>query len=124
MSGPTYAGLDKGYIVNNSVPEFTVVMLAGQENVASNDNTALAIGVCQEHIVETVDFGRRVANIRMEGITRAVSDVAIARGANVYAAANGRVTNTDATGANPKLGRCLTPSAAAGEHIDLWLTHR
>jgi len=122
MSGPNYTGLDKGYIIDDAVPEFTVVKLVSTEHAAAYDGTGFAFGVCQEHIVEDRDFGQRVANVRMEGVTRAVADGAIAIGEEVYAAADGRVTN-DNTGAPPKLGRCVTPSPGADRQLDLWLTH-
>jgi len=123
MSGPNYTGLDKGYIIDDAVPEFTVVKLVSVEHAASYNGTGFAFGVCQEHIVEERDFGQRVANVRMEGVTRAVAAGAIALGAEVYAAPDGRVTDDDDTGSNPKLGRCVTPSPGADRQLDLWLTH-
>lgn len=125
MSGTTYGGMDKGFVVDNSTPEFRLVRRASQEHVVHYDGTGLPLGVLQENVTETRDFGRRVANVRMEGITRAVADGAIALDAIVYAAPDGRVSAGDGGATpRPRLGRCITPCTAADRQIDLWFTER
>lgn len=127
--GPNYTGLDKGFYADSAVPQFNAVRLTDVENVTLNDGTGLLVGICQEE-VEARDAGRRVVNVRLEGITRAVADGAIGLGVVVYVATGGRVTAAatraegTATVNNTRIGRCLTPATAAGYHIDLWLTQR
>lgn len=122
MPGPNFV-LDKGLQPTAATPVFTAVVLAAtKEKVTPAGAAARAIGVCQEEITADDAAKGRVANIRMMGISRCVAAAAIAIGDRVIVAASGRVTSTGAVAGNPVLGIALEAAAAAGDHIDIFLT--
>lgn len=128
--GPNY-GLAKGFAADTAIPKFRAVRQTDTEHCAlANAAGQQILGVCQEEITANDATNGRIANIRMEGITRAIAGAAIAQGDAVSVAADGRVVPAPAPAAPAvgatttvhHVGICMTAVTAAGDHIDLWLT--
>jgi hypothetical protein len=114
--------LDKGFRADTAIPRFHAVVLTDIEHCAVVDTAGVAVlGFCQEEVTEDDSDRGRVANIRMEGITRAIAGAALTLFQRVQVAADGRVIPHD-TGS--VVGRVMTPVTQANDHIDLWLTSR
>lgn len=113
--------LDKGMVATTAIPLYHVVKQVDVEDCAVTDTAGEDwVGVCQEQ-VDAEEVGlNRVVSVRLEGITRAVADGAIALRDRVTATATGTVT-TAGTG-NEIIGICLTPATEAGEWVDIQLT--
>jgi len=125
MPGPNF-GLDKGYQPTAAVRQFRAVVRSTTNKEQCAEATvagALPLGVCQEEITTADAAVGRVADIRIQGISRCIADAAIVIGAKVRVAADGRVTAVAAATANQnQLGITQTAAAAANDHIDVLLT--
>lgn len=117
--------LSKGFVADTAVPLYYAVRQTDTEHMAvANTAGQFVLGICQEEIsAEDATVGR-VARIRVMGISRGVAGAAIARGARLTVAADGRlVTAAPAAGANANVvGVALTATTAAGEWLDVLLT--
>lgn len=113
--------LDSGYVAAAAIPIFTAVKLASDTSVTPcTDATAPVIGICQETITSGDATLGRVANIRVQGVSRAINGVAgaLARGARVMPDASGRMIV--ATGAGSFVCGVVTVAGAAqGDIIEI-----
>jgi len=147
MSGPNYAGLDKGFKVDAAATnvEFgrAVKYLASDTTGktvttadASTDGTGtptaaqFIVGVYQDTFdAADVATGKAVANIRMAGITRGIAGAAVTIGQPLTVDATGRfITMTTGAGA-PAAGKsrwqagvALSPQPTAGSYLNVLLT--
>lgn len=122
MPGPNF-GLDKGYQPTGAVRQFRVVVRSttNKEQCAEASAAGAApLGVCQEEITADDASRGRVADIRIQGISRCIASAALGIGVKVAATNDGRVAAAVAT--NNVLGITQTASGAAGDHIDVLLT--
>lgn len=98
-----FLGLDKGYRASGVILKYHGVVLTADDQVAQNTvlgNTTgnTFHGVSQELIDATdLSAGKRIINIRLQGISKAVANVAIARGTFIAVAANGKFLPAIAT---------------------------
>lgn len=117
--------LDKGYVSTGAVRQFSAVVRTAVKQQCAEASVlgALTLGVCQDEVSAEQATNGRVADIRVNGITRAIADGVIGVGVRVRTAADGRVTALAAATANQNvLGITETASAAAGDHLDVNLT--
>jgi len=121
MAGPSYV-LDRGFRATTEIEQFHAVMQTDKESVKLADSSgAFCIGVVQDQAYEEDgDVGRRIVNVRLFGLTRAVASAALAVGVKVSAAADGRVQA--AAAGHAVLGVVTTPCENADEWVDLLMT--
>ena len=123
MPGPNYV-LDKGYVIDAASNIFKAQkMQSTKEHVTEcttlNDAT---IGILQETVSAT-DAGKRVASVRIEGISRCIASAAISIGQGVRATTAGKMVALAATTAKQnQVGIAQTAAAADGDHFDVLLT--
>lgn len=118
-----FTGLDKGYRASGVINKYRAVVLTADDTVAQNTvlgNTtgATFLGISQE-LIDATDLsgGKRIINIRLQGISKAVAGAAITRGTFVAVAADGRFIPAIAT--YHVVGIALNSVANAGDHFDL-----
>lgn len=121
MPGPNFV-LDKGYTPTTAVGQFRAVAYVTSDKQAVTLQTtagALCVGICQEE-VPVGDTPKRVVDIRMAGISRAVASAAVAVGAKVASTVDGRMAT--ATTGQQVVGIATTGAGIAGDHFDVLLT--
>jgi|SRR5580765_526333 len=111
--------LDKGYNAAAALTKFRAVKLSAAETVTPvTAITDVVHGFAQFSVSAAEILKGKGASVRVEGITEAEASAAIAIGAQVTIAADGRV-KTSATGERI-VGRCVGHAAsAAGDRIAL-----
>lgn len=120
MSGPS-DGLMRGYLAGGAISKFRAVELGTGEVVTqANAGTDAIIGICQEEITAGDATSGRIAAVQMTGISRCIAGAAVAIGATVMTDATGRVITATAT--NRQIGIAQQAAAAAGDHVDVFLT--
>lgn len=125
--GPNEAGLDKGFIASEAMNQFSVVKLTDVEECAVQaDDDANWLGVVQEEVLTGDNgIGRRVVNVRMVGITRAVVATAgtLDIGDFVVATTDGELVAVPSTAGDYfTVGWLMTKPEDDGDHVDLMLT--
>lgn len=125
MPGPTFAGGDKGFTMTTATTtRFRAVMQVTNESVKQADTAgARCVGICQEQVSTADATAGRVANVRMEGISRAIAgDTSPTRGTRVTTDNQGRLVA--ATTGNTPIGVVVSApgTPAAGDWIDVELT--
>lgn len=123
MAGPNFTGLDKGYLATTAVRQFRAVVDTANESM--REATTLGercVGFCQEEVSAQDATDGRIANVRMQGISRAIAGNATpVRGARVASDAQGRVVIA-ATGHIPiGIVRSAPAVPVAGDHVDVEL---
>lgn len=115
--------LDKGYVATAAIGQFRIVTQASATTCTqAAAATGALLGVCQETISADDATNGRVANIRIQGRSRAVNGVAgaLAVGTRVTSDASGRCIA--ATTGNVVVGVVRVAGAAQGDHIEIDLT--
>lgn len=121
MPGPNFV-LDKGYTPTGAVGQFRAVAYVTTDKQACVQNTTaggLCIGIMQEDVA-VGDTPKRVADVRMAGISRAIASAAIAVGAKVASTTDGRLAT--ATTGQQVVGIATTGAGVANDHFDVLLT--
>lgn len=125
MAGPNYV-LDKGFNLSNSgalQDIYRFVKFAADENKVTQATaiTDICIGVCQQR-VEAADSatGNAQVDVRILGISKVEAAAAIALGAFVAPATNGRAQTAVTT--QFRHGIAMQAATAAGQWIDVLLT--
>lgn len=114
--------LDKGYRVTTAIAIFRCVMPVTDDwSVKQADSAGAAVlGICQETVDATDGTNaKRIVNIRLEGVSKAVAGAAIANGAPVMTTNVGKVIT--ATSTNKIVGYARSTAAADGDWIDVEL---
>jgi len=121
--------LDKGYVVAsnyassdvNGVQAFRFVRLTAAQTIdRCSAITQVPIGVVMENVdVAKVATGKVAADVRLMGIARVVASAAIAVGAEVSTAADGRAVTAATT--SRVAGIALQAAGAGGDQIDVLL---
>lgn len=123
MPGPTNL-MPKGFQMTTAVEQFRWVTQIGNETAKRSDALGQrAAGIVQESVTAEDATNGRVANVWMQGISRAIAgDATPVKNARVTTTADGR-TVAVAAGQIP-LGIVVAAPAvpAAGDHIDVELT--
>lgn len=126
MAGPNWV-LDKGFIANGVIRQFRCVevVTTNKDLCTEVDGSGdFVLGISQEDVPATpaTDIGKRVIDIRLMGISRAIAGAAVTIGARVQSDAEGRVVALVAAGTRNAVGVALTAAGAAGDHINVLLT--
>jgi len=126
MSGPNFAGLDKGFLVAAAATgvDFGLGVMyndaAGTQVKLPTSAQVFCVGVAQDTLDDAkIATGKAVVNVRMFGITRAVAGAAIAVGAPVQVGSTGKFITAVAT--NNVVGWALSPASADLDHFNLFL---
>lgn len=113
--------LDKGFIVDNAIPEYHVVDQSDVDHCALQTTPGGDwVGICQESVDATDVANSRVARVRTMGVSRAVAGAAVALKARVAVNASGQLV-TAAVG-NYVVGIARTPATQAGDWFNVELT--
>jgi hypothetical protein len=122
MPGPNYV-LDKGFIIDAAAGMFTAQKLtAVKEHATLAGVGEQVIGILQETVSAADAATGRTAAVRIDGIARCLASAAVAVGARLVCAANGKMV-TATTGANQnQVGIAMTAAAADNDHFDVLLT--
>jgi hypothetical protein len=120
MAGPGYL-FNRPFIPSAAITQYRVVKITAADTVTTAAaGTDKPIGVCTEEITTADVTNGRVAAIAQMGTARCIAGAAITAGATVASDASGRVVAAVAT--NFPVGIALQAAAAAGDHIDVFLT--
>jgi hypothetical protein len=120
MAGPSNV-LSKSFLAGGAIGIYRAVEIAAGEVVTqANAGTDAILGICQEEITADDVTRGRVANVQMLGVSRCIAGAAITIGATVMTDGTGRVIAATAT--NRPIGMALQAAAAAGDHVDVFLT--
>jgi hypothetical protein len=132
--GPNY-GLDKGFLVEGATAvvygRVAIPGTAEQSAVtpSATSTTVVPLGIWQENVDTTrVATGKVIANVRLNGLTRAEAGAAITKGDRLTWDNQGRVVSQARTAAGSQpvviLGVAENAATAAGQHIDVDLAQR
>jgi hypothetical protein len=134
MAGPNFQGLDKGYLVNTgSTVTFGLAAALDRTKDGRFVKTAVAanivatggemfLGVFQETIdAAKVATGKATVNVRMAGISRAVSGGAITVGAPVTIDSAGKFVASATSAGTNIVGKAMTATTATDQYFDVWL---
>lgn len=134
MAGPNFQGLDKGFLVNTgSTVTFGLAAALDRSKDGRFCKTAVAanivatgaemfLGVFQEDVdAAKVATGKVVANVRMAGISRAISGGAIGVGAAVTIDSAGKFVAAGTGAGTNIVGKAMTATTATDQMFDVWL---
>lgn len=109
----------KAFPASAAIPIFSRVTLAANGTIAPAALTEVEIGIAQTPAFAAGDLVT-VKLRTASGTHKAVANAAVARGAAVFGAANGRVSVSAATAF--RIGTALEASTAAGDIIEIMYT--
>jgi hypothetical protein len=116
--------LDESFVIDAAANRFTCQKLAstrGHVTIAGSGEKVC--GVLQETVSAADAAAGRVAAVRTQGVARCIASEAIAIGADVRCAANGKVqTMAPSTNNQNRVGVARTAASADGDWIDVALT--
>lgn len=130
--GPNYV-LDKGFFVKSNQTGIKFGKVAIFDAAATGDRIQLSaasdataatfpVGIIQEDLDDAkVATGKSQVNVRMLGISRAISGAALAKGTAVKADAQGRLVAAAGVGVHV-VGTVLTTCSAADQWVDVLVT--
>ena len=125
MPGPNFV-LDKGFYAETAVNLFYAVKqgTAAESVTAVTAVNEFAWGIAQEATTLADAQAGRAINVRLMGISRAVAQAPITRGARVRTHSSGKLTVLAGTAGTVEfiVGIATTAAAADGDHFDVLLT--
>ena len=126
MAGPNY-GLDKGFEAAGAIRQYRCVELSAIETVTEcNGVNDVVLGICQDEVSAADATNKRVADIRISGISRAIAGGTITpttNGGRCTVDAQGRVVAAPVAVGTlyPQVGFVLQ-ACVVGDHVDVVLT--
>lgn len=116
--------LDESVIADTAISRYYAVrQTATERGAVANTAGQLVLGIAQEAADATDVSNGRVIRVRTMGVTRAVVDAAYPIQTKLRVAADGRLTALAAATANQNVvGIVRTPSTAANDWVDVFLT--
>lgn len=112
--------LDKGFIIDEPVDVFLVVTQSAVDHAELASAGGDWVGILQEGVDALDVSNRRVARVRVEGVSRGVAATALTINTKVTADATGRLVAAAST--NNVVGIVRSPAAVAGDWVNVQLT--
>lgn len=108
----------RSYTSGGAVPKYALVKLSSGKLVVTAAKTDAVFGVNIENSIAATDLPIAVEH---SGIVKAIASTTISLGAQLMAAADGKVITHDASSGTPYIGKALEAATAANQEIRILL---